>query len=99
MNGIKPRLLIFINTLQSGGAERVVSLLLNHLKDDFEIHLALYCNIIDYKIPPEIKLLDLHQPLKQGRLIRLFKIPVKVEVFGASIFTSSSTMMALSLAL
>ena len=75
MNGIKPRLLIFINTLQSGGAERVVSLLLNHLKDDFEIHLALYCNIIDYKIPSEIKLLDLHQPLKQGRLIRLFKIP------------------------
>ena len=34
MNGTKPRLLIFINTLQSGGAERVVSLLLEHLKTD-----------------------------------------------------------------
>ena len=75
MNGIKPRLLIFINTLQSGGAERVVSLLLGHLKDDFEIHLALYCNIIDYKIPPEIKIFDLQQPLNQARLVRLFKIP------------------------
>jgi len=75
MNGIKPRLLIFINTLQSGGAERVVSLLLGHLKDDFEIHLALYCNIVDYAIPPEIKLLNLEQPLKQARLIRLFKLP------------------------
>ncbi len=75
MNGIKPKLLIFINTLQSGGAERVVSLLAGHLKDDFEIHLALYCNIIDYVIPPEIKILDLGQPLRQARLIRLFKLP------------------------
>ena len=75
MNGIKPKLLIFINTLQSGGAERVVSLLVGHLKDDFEIHLGLYCNIIDYEIPPEIKILDLKQPLKQPRVIRLFKIP------------------------
>ena len=75
MNGIKPKLLIFINTLQSGGAERVVSLLLEHLRNDFEIHLALYSNIIDYKIPAEIKLLDLHQPLRQSRLVRLFKIP------------------------
>ena len=75
MNGAKPKLLIFINTLQSGGAERVVSLLLGHLKDDFEIHLALYCNIIDYKIPEEIKILDLRQPLKQGRLLRLLKMP------------------------
>ena len=75
MNGIKPKLLIFINTLQSGGAERVVSLLLAHLKDDFEIHLALYTNAIDYTIPPEIKILDLKQPLDQPKLFRLFTIP------------------------
>ncbi len=75
MNGIKPKLLIFINTLQSGGAERVVSLLLGHLKDEFEIHLALYSNIIDYAIPPEIKILNLQQPLVQDKLIRFFKLP------------------------
>jgi len=75
MNGTKPRLLIFINTLQSGGAERVVSLLLGHLKDDFDIHLALYCNIIDYAIPSEIKILNLEQPLKESRLLRLIKLP------------------------
>src|SRR6187549_2403134 len=62
MNGIKPKLLIFINTLQSGGAERVVSLLLGHLKDDFEI-------------PPEIKLLNLQQPLIQDKTIRFLKLP------------------------
>lgn len=75
MNGIKPKLLIFINTLQSGGAERVVSLLLGHLNNDFEIHLALYCNIIDYNIPPEIRLLNLQQPLNQNKLVRLLKMP------------------------
>ncbi len=75
MNGIKPKLLIFINTLQSGGAERVVSLLLQHLKDDFEIHLGLYSNIIDYSIPPEIKILNLQQPLVQDKAIRFLKLP------------------------
>lgn len=75
MNGIKPRLLIFINTLQSGGAERVVSLLLGHLKDDFEIHLALYSNIIEYNIPPEIKILNLNEPLVQDKAIRFLKLP------------------------
>jgi N-acetylgalactosamine-N,N'-diacetylbacillosaminyl-diphospho-undecaprenol 4-alpha-N-acetylgalactosaminyltransferase len=75
MNGIKPKLLIFINTLQTGGAERVVSLLLNHLKDNFEIHLALYSNYVDYVIPPEIKVLQLHQPLIQRKIIRFLKLP------------------------
>ncbi len=75
MNGIKPKLLIFINTLQSGGAERVVSLLLGHLKDEFEIHLALYSNIIDYVIPPQIKVLNLEEPLVQDKTIRFLKLP------------------------
>ncbi|MEO6539466.1 MAG: glycosyltransferase [Ferruginibacter sp.] len=75
MNGIKPKLLIFINTLQSGGAERVVSLLLGHLKDDFDIHLALYSNIIEFEIPSEIKLLNLQQPLVQDKTIRFLKLP------------------------
>ena len=75
MNGIKPKLLIFINTLQSGGAERVVSLLLGHLKDEFEIHLALYSNIIEFEIPPEIKMLNLQEPLVQDKTIRFLKLP------------------------
>jgi len=75
MNGIKPKLLIFINTLQTGGAERVVSLLLNHLKTDFEIHLALYSRYIDYTIPDEINILDLQQPLLENKMIRFLKLP------------------------
>lgn len=75
MNGIKPKLLIFINTLQSGGAERVVSLLLEHLKDDFEIHLTLYSNIVEFAIPPEIKVFNLNEPLIQSKVIRFLKLP------------------------
>ncbi|MBK9533057.1 MAG: hypothetical protein IPO42_14950 [Chitinophagaceae bacterium] len=50
-------------------------LLLNHLKDDFEIHLALYSHINDYAIPPEIKILDLRQPLLENKIIRFLKLP------------------------
>jgi len=75
MNGIKPKLLIFINTLQTRGAERVVSLLLNHLKNDFEIHLALYSNYIDYTIPPEVQVFHLNQPLLQNKVVRFLKLP------------------------
>lgn len=77
MNGIRPKLLIFINTLQSGGAERVVSLLLEHLRSEFEIHLALYTNMVDFAIPPEIKILDLKQPLKQNKIVRFLKMPLQ----------------------
>lgn len=54
----------------------MVSLLLEHLKDDFEIHLALYSNIIEYKVPPEIKILNLQQPLVQDKTIRFLKLPI-----------------------
>ena len=75
MNGIRPKLLIFINTLQMGGAERVVSLLVNHLNKEFDIHLALYNKIIDYAVPAEIPILNLNQPLKQSKLLMLWKLP------------------------
>ncbi|MBK8496683.1 MAG: hypothetical protein IPL50_18115 [Chitinophagaceae bacterium] len=45
------------------------------LKDDFEIHLALYSHINDYTIPPEIKILDLQQPLLENKIIRFLKLP------------------------
>jgi len=72
---MKPKLLIFINSLRYGGAERVVSHLLEHLKNDFEIHLALFSRGIDYHIPPEIKIFNLKQPEKESAYIVFAKIP------------------------
>jgi len=72
---MKPRILIFINSLRSGGAERVVSQLLEHMKDDFDIHLALFNKAIDYQIPAEIKIFDLEQPRKESAYLVFLKIP------------------------
>lgn len=72
---MKPRLMIFINTLQIGGSERVVSLLLQNLYKDFEIHLAMYSNMVEYDIPTEIKILDLKQPLFESKLKLFLKAP------------------------
>ena len=73
---MKPKLLIFINSLQLGGAERVVSHLLQHLQDDFEIHLALYASKIDYEIPKGIPVFDLKQSLDEGPFTVFLKIPM-----------------------
>ena len=72
---MKPSLLICINSLRSGGAERVVSQLLSHLLDDFDIHLALYSHIIEYDIPEGIKILDLKQSEDDGQIALLLKLP------------------------
>ncbi|MBX2889192.1 MAG: glycosyltransferase [Ferruginibacter sp.] len=56
---MKQKILICVNSLEFGGTERVVSILLNHLQTDFELHLALYYNIQSYPIPSDIKILQL----------------------------------------
>ncbi len=72
---MKPALLICINSLRSGGAERVVSQLLTHMQDDFDIHLALYSHIIEYEIPAGIRILDLKQSEDDGQIALLLKLP------------------------
>lgn len=72
---MKQKIIIFINSLRSGGSERVVSHLLEHMKNDFEIHLALYNKSIDYKIPPEVKVFNLKQSIKENEFIVFLKIP------------------------
>jgi len=71
------RLSIFIYSLASGGAERVVSILLNELKDRYDITLVLMKNRIDYDIPKEIKieLLEDSDPNESG-IIKLLKLPL-----------------------
>lgn len=71
----RQRILIIINALQSGGAERVVTHLLHHLREDFDIHLALFTNKIDYEIPSDIKVFDLAQNIRVNPFTVLLKIP------------------------
>ena len=53
----------------------MVSQLLIHLQDDFDIHLALYSHIIEYDIPRGIKILDLKQSENDGQMALLLKLP------------------------
>jgi N-acetylgalactosamine-N,N'-diacetylbacillosaminyl-diphospho-undecaprenol 4-alpha-N-acetylgalactosaminyltransferase len=72
----RPPILIFINSLQTGGAERVVTHLLKHLRNDFEFNLALYTHAIDYPIPEDTRIFDLNQSLTGSAVISLLKIPL-----------------------
>lgn len=73
---MRKKLLLTINSLRSGGAERVVSQLLTHLQDDFDIHLALYNKVIEYEIPKDIKIIDLKQSEADNQFLTLLKLPL-----------------------
>lgn len=62
--------------MASGGAERVVSILLNELKDKFNLTLVLMNDTILYKVPNDLKIIYLENsnPVENG-MKKLFKIP------------------------
>lgn len=51
----------FINSLAGGGAERILSTMINELHNDFDITLILMENIIEYDIPDSIKIIYLSE--------------------------------------
>lgn len=63
--------------MASGGAERVVSLLLKHLHVKYDITLVLMRKKIEYEIPKDIKIhyLENSRPFENG-LIKLLKLPL-----------------------
>ena len=72
----KKKISIFINSLNGGGAERVVSILLQQLKDDFEVHLVLINKLIEYTIPPDQKIYILDKSFNTSNTLNILKIPV-----------------------
>lgn len=72
---MKEKVLIFINSMQFGGAERVVSAILWNLRHEWDIHLALYSNEIEFDIPPEVTVVHLNQPIQDGFARVFLKMP------------------------
>ena len=72
---MRKKVSILINSLAAGGAERVVSLLLNDLKNDLDIHLVLLSNQIEYDIPAGQKIFCFDQSPHGNGLIKLFRLP------------------------
>ncbi len=68
---MKKKVAFLINSLSPGGAERVVSVLLNHLKSSlFDIELILLEDEITFSIPSEIKVTKLSAYTSEGSAIR-----------------------------
>lgn len=70
------KLSIFLYSMGSGGAERVVSNLLGELVKRYEVHLVLMSEVIAYEIPSEVKIhfIERSDPYESGvlKLFRLF---------------------------
>jgi len=70
------KLTILIYSLAGGGAERVVSILLNELKDKFDITLVLMNETISYTLPNNIKIIYLEKSFaKENALYKFLKLP------------------------
>ncbi len=68
---MKERIAICINSLRIGGTERVVTILMEHLKTEFDIHLILYNEEVEYKIPEDITVYPLGGPSREGGVAML----------------------------
>jgi len=73
---MKKRLSILIYSLANGGAERVVSILLNDLKDVYDINLFLMCDNIFYCVPDNVKITFLEKSsVDENGIKKLLKLP------------------------
>lgn len=70
------KLAILIYSLAGGGAERVVSILLNELKDNYDITLVLMNKTIHYDLPENQKIIYLeNSTFDEHGLLKLLKLP------------------------
>ncbi|MDD2698664.1 MAG: glycosyltransferase [Arcobacteraceae bacterium] len=70
------RIVILINSLDGGGAERVVSTLLNSYIDKYECYLILMESKISYELDSRIKIIFLDEKSNQHGLIKLIRLPI-----------------------
>ncbi|MGR5094974.1 N-acetylgalactosamine-N, N'-diacetylbacillosaminyl-diphospho-undecaprenol 4-alpha-N-acetylgalactosaminyltransferase [Vibrio mediterranei] len=63
-----------INSLAGGGAERVVSTLMNHFVDDYDCTLIVFEEDIDYDLDPRIKVVSLNVANSSG-LVNFLSLP------------------------
>lgn len=73
---MKRKVGILITSLAGGGAERVVSILLNELKNDYDITLVLMNETIVYEIPTDINIEYLENvDLNESSIKKIIKLP------------------------
>jgi N-acetylgalactosamine-N,N'-diacetylbacillosaminyl-diphospho-undecaprenol 4-alpha-N-acetylgalactosaminyltransferase len=73
---MKKKVFILINTLGTGGAERVVSLLIHNWKNRYDITLVLLTDLIEYDLPKNISIVCLKQPFMENGFLTTLKLPL-----------------------
>ena len=73
----KPRIAFLIHNMAGGGAERFVTHLLTCLKDEFEIHLILFDDTIEYELPDDQIIAFIENGFKKrGNLAGIVRLPL-----------------------
>lgn len=70
------KIVIFINSLDGGGAERVISTLLNNLVEKYECYLILMENKISYELDSRINIISLDEKSNQNGIVKLLRLPI-----------------------
>ena len=70
------KIAIFVNSLESGGAERVISNLLNLWAEEYECYLILIHNYKFYEIDSKVKIISLDEPKEFSGFVKLLRLPI-----------------------
>lgn len=70
------KIVILINSLESGGAERVVSNLLNIWINEYDCYLLLIHNYKFYELDERIKIISLDEPKEISGFVKLLRLPI-----------------------
>ena len=70
------KIAIFVNSLESGGAERVISNLLNLWAEDYECYLILIHNYKFYELDKRVKIISLDEPKEFSGFVKLLRLPI-----------------------
>ncbi|MDY3547631.1 glycosyltransferase [Riemerella anatipestifer] len=68
----KPKLSIITLSMTHGGAEKIISLLLNELIKEYEVYLYLFYDNIHYDIPAEVHVTTVYKNSSNGLLRKIF---------------------------
>ena len=77
------KIVFLINSLESGGAERVVSNLLNNLVDKNDCYLILIHDYKFYNIDSRVKIITLNESKELSGITKLLRLPI-LEIGRAS---------------
>jgi glycosyltransferase involved in cell wall biosynthesis len=70
------KIIVLINSLASGGAERVLTTLLNNLVNKYDCYLIFIENDIKYQLDKRIKILHLGENTNNSGIVKFIRLPI-----------------------